>query len=62
MMAAEYLNEFAVEARYPGDFSSISNDETKKALEYALNIKKYILDLAKKNNFPTSINMNNFSQ
>src|SRR5690554_1398155 len=52
MLAAEYLNEFAVEARYPGDFSSISNDETKKALEYALNIKTYTIDLAKKNNFP----------
>ena len=52
MLAAEYLNEFAVEARYPSDFSSISNDETKKALEYALNIKAYILDLAKKNKFP----------
>ena len=52
MMAAEYLNEFAVEARYPGDYSSISNDETKKALEYNLDIKTYILDLAKKNNFP----------
>jgi HEPN domain-containing protein len=52
MLAAEYLNEFAIEARYPGDFSTISDDETKKALDYALKIKTYILDLAKKNNFP----------
>ncbi len=52
MLAAEYLNEFAVEARYPGDFSTISDNETKKALEYTQNIKTYILDLAKKNNFP----------
>ena len=52
MLAAEYLNEFAVETRYPGDFSTISNEETQKALDYARNIKNYILDLAKTNNFP----------
>lgn len=52
MFAAEYLNEFAVETRYPGDFSTISNEEAQKALDYALNIKMYILELAKKNNFP----------
>ena len=51
MFAAEYLNEFAVEARYPSDFSTISNEETQKALDYAFNIKMYILKLAKKNNF-----------
>lgn len=51
MFAAEYLNEFAVEARYPGDFSTISNEEAQKALDYAFNIKMYILKLAKKNNF-----------
>lgn len=46
MLAAEYLNEYAVETRYPGDFSEISNDETTKAIEYAKAIKKYILCLA----------------
>ena len=52
MLAAEYLNEFAVETRYPGDFSTISDEDTQKALDYACNIKNYILDLAKTNNFP----------
>ncbi|NPV45108.1 MAG: HEPN domain-containing protein [Firmicutes bacterium] len=52
MSAAEYLNEFAVEARYPGGFSTISDEEAQKALDYASNIKKYILEFAKKNNFP----------
>ena len=52
MLAAEYLNEYAVEARYPGHFSSISNKEAKKALKYAKNIKDYIIKLAEENNFP----------
>src|SRR6056297_664393 len=53
MFSAEYLNEYAVEARYPGDFPTISNKEDKKALEYTHKIKNYILNLAKNNNFPS---------
>lgn len=53
MLAAEYLNEYAVETRYPGEFSSISDKEAKKALDYAKNIRNYIIKLAKENNFNT---------
>ena len=52
MLAAEFLNEYAVEARYPGDFATISDKEAQKALNFAKTIKKYIIKLAKKNNFP----------
>ena len=51
MYAAEYLNKYAVEIRYPTGFSNISNEETQKALNNASKIKTYILDLAKNNNF-----------
>lgn len=40
--AAEYLNEYAVEARYPGEFNEINSEETQKALDYAEEIKKFI--------------------
>lgn len=51
MEAVEYLNEFAVEARYPGQFSTVSDEETEKALEYCTNIKNHIISLAKDNGF-----------
>ena len=51
MYAAEYLNEFAVEIRYPTNFSSISDKEAKEALNHATNIKEYIINLAKDNDF-----------
>ncbi|ACB84611.1 HEPN domain-containing protein [Natranaerobius thermophilus] len=51
MEAAEYLNEFAVEARYPGQFSTVTNEEADKALEYCTHIKKYIINLARDNGF-----------
>ncbi len=51
LFSAEYLNEYAVEARYPGEFSSISDDETKTALKYAKEIKNFILELARKHNY-----------
>lgn len=50
LLAAEYLNEYAVETRYPGDFSEISNDEAAKAIEYAKAIKNFILQVTEKNN------------
>jgi HEPN domain-containing protein len=44
-LASENLTEYAVEARYPGDFSSISDSEAEKAIAYANLIKNYILNL-----------------
>ena len=46
--AAEYLNEYAVEARYPGEFDEIDSDETQKALKYAESIKSFIKKQADK--------------
>ena len=51
MEAAEYLNEYAVEARYPGNFPTVYDEEAERALEYVKIIKDYIIDLAKRNNF-----------
>ena len=51
MEAAEYLNEFAVEARYPGQFSTVNNEEADKALEYCTHIKNYIINLARDKGF-----------
>ncbi|MCK4259288.1 MAG: HEPN domain-containing protein [Halanaerobiales bacterium] len=43
---ADYLNEYAVETRYPGDYEEITNDEATQAINYAKLIKKFIIDLA----------------
>lgn len=49
--AAEYLNEFSVEVRYPGDYEEITIDETNLAIKYTHQIKDFTLDLAVKNGF-----------
>ena len=41
-LACENLTEYAVEARYPGDFSIIPDYEAEKAIEYANLVKEYI--------------------
>lgn len=53
MTAAEFLNEYAVETRYPGNYPSITDVETSQALEYAKLIKDYILTLAKEKGYTT---------
>lgn len=49
--AAEYLNEFSVEVRYPGDYEEITVEETNLALEYTRKIKDFIFDITIKNGF-----------
>ena len=58
MLAAEFLNEYAVEARYPGDFATISDKEAQKALNFAKTIKNYIIKLAEKKIFLLKLFLN----
>jgi HEPN domain-containing protein len=46
--AAEYLTEYAVTVRYPGEFIEITITEAEKAIEYAEKIKKYMLAFLQK--------------
>lgn len=46
MSAAEFLTAYSVEARYPGDFPVISNQEAQDALQYAEEIKTFVLKAA----------------
>lgn len=50
--AAEFLHEYAVETRYPGDYTSITNEETNQAIEYSHLIKQFVLKTASENGFP----------
>lgn len=45
---ADFLDRFYIETRYPGDIPSFSLDEAKKALEFAICIKKFVLQKIKK--------------
>ncbi len=40
--ACEYLTDFGVLPRYPGDFPDLSDDEARLAFDYALKIKEFI--------------------
>ena len=42
--AAEYLNEYAVETRYPGDYGGISIDEVVRAINSAKLIQVFVLE------------------
>lgn len=42
-----YLTQFYIETRYPGDMPTFNITEAKKALNVALNIKKFILSKIK---------------
>lgn len=50
--AAEYLTEYAVAARYPGEFTDIIVPEAEKAIEYTEKIKEYLLAFLLNNNLP----------
>ncbi len=45
---ADYLNEYAVEARYPGDYDEISFDAVVRAINYAKLMQVYVLEEAAK--------------
>ena len=47
MSAAEFLTEYSVEARYPGEFSVINDPEAQDTLQHAEKIKTFVLDKAK---------------
>ena len=46
--AADYLNEYAVETRYPGDYDEISIDEVVRAINYAKLVQVFVLEEAAK--------------
>lgn len=47
--AADYLNEYVVQTRYPGDYEDIVDEETIKSINYAKLIKQFAFDVAKQN-------------
>lgn len=49
--ASDYLNEYAVETRYPGDYEEITNNEATKAIGHTKLIKQFILKVANQNGY-----------
>lgn len=43
----EFLNPYAIETRYPGNYPEVTLDEAQKAYDSALRVKAFILDKIK---------------
>jgi len=50
-MKAHLLTDFAVELRYPGDVSLPSNEETRETIEVAEQVRRFVLNKLKENDF-----------